>query len=61
MNKNQVKGAAKEAAGVTQAKAGKLVGSTTQRAKGNVRALAGKAQRKLGDAEQAQKDSQRRM
>jgi len=57
MNKNQVKGAVKDIAGKVQQKAGKLVGSKEQEAKGLVRQVQGKARRNLGDAQEVMKDS----
>jgi len=57
MNKDQVKGAVKEAAGKVQQKAGQLVGSPKQEAKGLVTKLEGKAQKKVGDAKEALKDA----
>lgn len=49
MNKDQVKGVVKAAAGKVQEKAGKLVGSKEQQAKGLSKQVAGKMQKKLGD------------
>ena len=53
MNKDQVKGAVKEAAGKVQQQAGKAVGSTKQQAKGLVKQVEGKAQQAYGDVRQA--------
>lgn len=50
MNKHQVKGAAKEAAGKIQRKAGTAVSSRKHEIKGGAKELAGKAQRAYGDA-----------
>lgn len=55
MNKDQVKGAVKEAAGKLQQKAGKLIGNPEQEAKGLARKVKGKAQAKVGDAKEALK------
>ncbi|HYN58488.1 MAG TPA: CsbD family protein [Rubrivivax sp.] len=55
MNKDQVKGAVKEAAGKVQQKAGKMIGSSEQEAKGLTTKLQGKAQKKVGDAKEALK------
>ncbi|HTN64964.1 MAG TPA: CsbD family protein [Burkholderiaceae bacterium] len=55
MNKDQVKGAAKTAAGKVQEGAGKLVGSRTQEAKGLGKQAAGKAQKAMGDVKEAVK------
>lgn len=60
MNKDQVKGAAKEVAGKVQQKAGKLLGSKEQEAKGLTTKLQGKAQKKVGDAKEALKDARSR-
>jgi uncharacterized protein YjbJ (UPF0337 family) len=56
MNKNQVKGVAKDVAGKVQEQAGKLVGSKEQQIKGLSKQIAGKAQKGVGDARQAVKD-----
>ncbi len=53
MNKDQVTGAIKDAAGKVQTKAGELVGNPTQQAKGMAKQAEGKAQRKLGDVKDA--------
>ena len=50
MNRDQVKGRAKEAAGKIQQKAGKAAGSIKQQAKGLARQGAGKVQKSVGDA-----------
>jgi uncharacterized protein YjbJ (UPF0337 family) len=60
MNKDQVKGAAKEAAGKVQEKTGALVGSKSQEAKGMAKEVAGKAQKGVGDAKESLKDSGRK-
>ncbi len=52
MNKDQVKGKAKEIAGEIQEHTGRLVGSESQEAKGHARELAGKIQKKTGDVEE---------
>jgi uncharacterized protein YjbJ (UPF0337 family) len=49
INKDQVEGRVKEAAGKVQQVAGKAVGSTTQQVKGEVNKVAGAAQAKYGD------------
>ena len=56
MNKDQVKGAAKEVAGKVQQQAGKLVGSKEQQIKGLSKQIAGKAQESVGDVKQSVKD-----
>lgn len=50
MNKDQVKGAAKDIAGQVQQKAGHLIGSKKQEAKGIQKQAEGKAQKAAGDA-----------
>ncbi|MGC2031251.1 MAG: CsbD family protein [Steroidobacteraceae bacterium] len=49
INKDQVEGRAKEAAGKVQEVAGKATGSTTQQVKGNINKNVGAAQAKFGD------------
>ena len=56
MNKNQVKGAAKDIAGKVQEEAGKLVGSKDQQVKGLSKQISGKVQKGVGDVQQAIKD-----
>jgi uncharacterized protein YjbJ (UPF0337 family) len=56
MNKDQVKGTAKDVAGKVQEQAGKLVGSKKQQIKGLSRQIAGKTQKGVGDIEQAVDD-----
>ena len=57
MNKDQVKGAAKQATGKVQEGVGKMTGSRTQEAKGLGKQAAGKVQKTAGDAKEAVKDS----
>ncbi len=52
MNKDQVKGVAKNIAGKVQEQAGKVVGSKEQQVKGLSKQISGKAQKNLGDAEE---------
>ncbi len=61
MNKDQIKGGAKEAAGKVQRKVGELVGSPGNEAEGAARELGGKAQKKVGDLKQAVKEGQRKV
>jgi uncharacterized protein YjbJ (UPF0337 family) len=56
MNKDQVKGAAKDVAGKVQEEAGKLIGSKKQQIKGLSKQIAGKAQKGVGDVKQAVED-----
>ena len=53
MNKDQVKGAAKDIAGKVQRKVGKVTGSASQQIKGGAKQVEGKLQRGAGDAQQA--------
>ncbi len=56
MNRNQVKGTAKDIAGKVQEEAGKLVGSKDQQVKGLSKQISGKVQKGVGDVQQAIKD-----
>ncbi len=56
MNKDQVKGVAKDVAGKIQEKAGKLVDSKEQQVRGLSKQISGKAQKGLGDIKQAVED-----
>ncbi len=60
MNKDQVKGTAKEVAGKVQEKTGEAIGSQNQKAKGMAKEVEGKAQKGLGDAKDTLKDSSRK-
>ncbi len=53
MNKDQIKGAAKNVGGKVQEAAGKLTGNTTQQAKGLAKQVEGKAQERVGDLKAA--------
>jgi uncharacterized protein YjbJ (UPF0337 family) len=55
MNKDQVKGAIKDAAGKVQEKAGEAVGSTEQQDKGLVNQAEGKVQKAYGDVKEVLK------
>ena len=55
MNKHQVKGKLKEAAGEVQQRTGRASGDADQEAKGHAREVEGKAQKKLGDVKQGVK------
>ncbi len=61
MNKDQVKGALKKAAGEIQQKTGKVLGSSEQEAKGLAKKVQGKAQEKVGDAKEALKDARSKL
>jgi uncharacterized protein YjbJ (UPF0337 family) len=60
MNKDQVKGVAKNVAGKVQQQAGKLVGSKKQQIKGLSKQISGKVQKGVGDVKQAVKDLTKR-
>jgi uncharacterized protein YjbJ (UPF0337 family) len=57
MNKDQINGTAKEIGGKIQEEAGKLTGNREQEAKGLGKQVAGKTQKKFGDAKEATKDA----
>jgi uncharacterized protein YjbJ (UPF0337 family) len=56
MNSDQIKGATKDAAGKVQEKAGELIGSKEQQAKGLAKQVEGSMQKNVGDAKEALKD-----
>jgi len=56
MNKDQVKGAAKDVGGKIQKELGKAMGSSEQQAKGTSKQAEGKVQKKVGDAKEVVKD-----
>jgi len=53
MNRDQVKGTAKDIAGKVQRKVGEVTGSTDQQIKGGAKQVEGKVQRGVGDVEKA--------
>lgn len=53
MNRDQVKGAAKNVAGKVQEKIGQLTGNKTQQAKGAAKQVEGKFQKGVGNVEQS--------
>jgi uncharacterized protein YjbJ (UPF0337 family) len=57
MNKDQVKGATKEAVGKVQEQVGRLVGSPEQEAKGIGKQVAGNVQKNVGDAKENVRDA----
>jgi uncharacterized protein YjbJ (UPF0337 family) len=59
MNKDQVKGAVKDAAGKVQRETGELIGSREQQAKGLAKQAEGKVQKGYGNAKEALKDADR--
>ena len=56
MNKDQVKGKARNIAGKVQEQAGKLVGSKEQQVKGLTNQISGKIQESVGDVRQSAED-----
>ena len=59
INKDQVKGRAKEAEGKVQEVAGKIIGSEQQEAKGNAKKNLGELQARYGDIKEKVKDAQK--
>ena len=57
MNKDQIKGPLKQAAGKVQEKTGQLIGSREQELKGIGKQVAGKAQKIVGDIKEDIKDA----
>ena len=60
MNRNQVKGAAKDVAGKVQQKTGQMTGSASQQAKGAAKQVEGKLQKGAGNAQQAAEDADKK-
>ena len=60
MNRDQVKGKAKDVAGKVQQKVGQATGSTSQQVKGVAKQVEGKVQKGVGDANEALRDSERK-
>lgn len=56
MNKDQVKGVAKNVAGKAQEQVGKLVGSKEQQIKGLAKQISGEVQKAVGDVKQSVED-----
>ena len=56
MNKDQVKGTAKDIAGKVQEKVGKLVGNQEQQIKGMGKQISGKTEKNYGDAKEVIKN-----
>lgn len=61
MNRDQVKGAVKDAAGKVQRKTGEAIGSPKQEARGAAKQVEGKAQKTVGNAREALKGSRHRV
>jgi uncharacterized protein YjbJ (UPF0337 family) len=60
MNKDQVKGVAKDLVGKVQEEAGKLVGSKEQQIEGLSKQISGKVQKGVGDLKQSVEDLKQR-
>jgi uncharacterized protein YjbJ (UPF0337 family) len=60
VNRDQVKGTAKDVAGKVQEKVGQATGSTSQQVKGVGKQIEGKIQKGIGDVEEAMKDADQR-
>ena len=60
MNKDQIKGTAKDAAGKVQRKVGEMVDSPEHQAKGAAKEVAGKVQKRVGDSKEGLKESARK-
>ena len=60
MNRDQVKGTAKDVAGKVQEKVGEVTGSTSQQVKGVAKQVEGKVQKGVGNLEQAAKDTEKK-
>ncbi|HEX2011032.1 MAG TPA: CsbD family protein [Roseateles sp.] len=60
MNKDQIKGTAKNIAGKVQQKAGEVIGSPEQQLKGQAKQVEGRIQKVYGDAKEAIKGSRQR-
>jgi uncharacterized protein YjbJ (UPF0337 family) len=56
MNKDQVKGTLKDAAGKLQEKTGQVIGSTEQQVKGINKQVEGQTQKAVGDVKEVLKD-----
>lgn len=60
MNKDQLKGAAKDLGGKIQEEAGKLIGSREQQLKGLKKQVEGKVQEHIGNLKEDIKDARKR-
>ena len=60
MNRDQLKGAAKKAAGKVQQKVGELTGNKTQQVKGVAKQVEGTVQKEVGNVEQARDKADRK-
>jgi len=57
MNKDQVKGAAREVVGKVQQQAGEIAGSKKQQVNGLTKQISGKLQKSVGDAREVLEDA----
>ena len=60
MNKDQIKGTLKDAAGQVQQTTGKVIGSNEQQLKGLKKQVEGQSQKTVGDIKDAAKDLSRK-
>ncbi len=60
MNRDQVKGIAKDVAGKVQQKVGQLTGNKTQQLKGVAKQVEGNVQKRVGNVEQALEKADRK-
>ena len=60
MNRDQVKGVAKDVVGKVQEQTGKLTGSKEQQVKGLSKQISGKVQKGVGDVKQSIQDFKKR-
>lgn len=60
MNKDQIKGTLKDAAGKVQQAAGKVIDSDEQKLKGMKKQVAGKAQKAAGDVKEVVTDASKK-
>jgi uncharacterized protein YjbJ (UPF0337 family) len=60
MNKDQVKGTLKEAAGKVQQTTGKMIGNDEQQLKGIKKQVDGQTQKAVGDIEEVVKDASKK-
>ncbi|MBI1675571.1 MULTISPECIES: CsbD family protein [unclassified Shewanella] len=59
MNKDQIEGSIKDAAGKVQQKIGEIVGNPKQQMKGVQKQIKGKTQKAIGNVKEATKDAEK--
>ena len=59
MNKDQIEGSIKDAAGKVQQKIGEIVGNQKQQMKGVQKQIKGKTQKAIGNVKEAAKDAEK--